>query len=203
MPPNPWGGVSDWKRLKEVAGQGYREAILCLASIETVERSNRLGVIKPLQEREADRAARLLIDAVLFRVHIHVVRAFSPVRHGDDLHLRAALGFLRQPDRLFGVQCPEDRADLERAIALFDAAASDARLSSLKHMRDKMLAHWAKPNPDVPSPRYNDLFGFTRKTCEIWERLSFGAGTVRIELSTQIETFRKSADALWSIWEAG
>jgi hypothetical protein len=86
-------------------------------------------------------------------------------------------------------------------VQLFDQAEADPRLASLKHMRDKQLAHWARPTPGVPLPLYNELFGFTRLTCEISEQLSFGAGTVMITLETQVEAYRESADAFWSRWE--
>lgn len=192
------GGVVDWNTLREVASAGYSDGIMCLAAIETVERSNRPSVIGPLNEAEAGLAAKLLIDSALVRVHLYVVRAFSPVRK-DDLHLRAAVNFLRdysakEPDQM-------QRAHLDEAIRLFDKADSDSRLTTLKHMRDKQLAHWANPTPGVPLPLYNELFEFTRRTCEIWERLSFGAGTVMIPLETQVEAYRNSADAFWGRWE--
>ncbi len=197
----PYGGISDWSTLREVAAQGYSDAILCLASIEIVERSNRDSVLGPLNENEATKAARLMVDATLFRVQIFIVRAFAPVRYPDDLHLRAAIEFLKYDNRVTEEQQIERRSNLEMAIALFDAAAVDQRLEPLKHMRDKMLAHWARPNESIPKPRYVDLFSFAKMTCSIWEELSFGAGTVMIELDNQIDAYREAADDFWSIWE--
>jgi len=201
MPVNRWGGISDWKLLKEVVAQGYDEALLCLASIETVERFNRTSVIRALQECDAGHSARLLIDAALFRVHIYVVRAFASVRHDDDRHLRAAIEFLKQPGHLPANYCPNDRASLERAICLFDAAACDPRLCRLNHMRNKLLAHWGEPNPEIQLPKYRDLFDFTRETCEIWECLAFGTETVRIDFAAHDEAHQENANAFWSVWE--
>lgn len=201
MPIKPWGGVSDWACLKEVAAQGYNDAIVCLGSIETVVRSNRPSVIEPLQRCEGGRSARLLIDAALFRVHIYVVRAFAPVRYADDLHLRAAIEFLKVPGRLSEIQDVEDRGNLEQAILLFDKASADARLVKLTHLRHKMLVHWAAPDPSIPIPTYNDLFEFTRLTAKIWECLAFGTRTMTVDLSAPVEAYQESADSFWSVWE--
>jgi len=192
-------GVVDWNTLREVASAGYSDGILCLAAIETVERSNRASIIGPLNDLEAGLAAKLLTDSAFVRVHLYVVRAFAPVSRADDLHLRAAVNFLR--DHLCEESDQQRREHLAHVVQLFDQAEADPRLASLKHMRDKQLAHWANPTPGVPLPLYNELFEFTRRTCEIWERLSFGAGTVMITLETQVEAYRESADAFWSRWE--
>ncbi len=198
----PWGGIDDWGKLREAAKQGYSDGILCLANIEIIERSNRPSVIDPLNRHEAGQAARLLIDAALVRLQIFVTRAYAPVRHADDLHLRAAIEFLQQPGRLAEERWPENRQNLAKAIELFGKAASDERLILLKHMRDKMVAHLAEPNSKLRLPMYDELFGFARDTCAIWEQLSFGAGTVMIELDHQIDAYRESAHAFWSRWES-
>lgn len=192
------GGVRDWNTLRQVAGDGYSDGILCLAAIETIERSNRASVIGPLNDNDAGRAALLLRDGVFFRLHVMVVRAYAPVHRNGDLHLRAAVNFLRE--HIDEETLPDRRAHLAEVIRKFDLAAADPRLVLLKETRDKHLAHWAIPASDE-RPRYDDLFGITRDTCEIWERLSFGAGTVLIELDTQIDAYRESADAFWGKWE--
>ncbi|MFN3962755.1 MAG: hypothetical protein ACK4NQ_07255, partial [Fimbriimonadaceae bacterium] len=63
-----------------------------------MERSNTPAVIDPLYDMDASRAARLLIDAALIRLHLYLVRAFAHVSHSDDLHLRAAIEFLKRAD---------------------------------------------------------------------------------------------------------
>jgi len=196
--------VRDWNTLREVAGLGYSDAIVCLATIETVERSNRGSVIEPLDNERAGRAARLLVDGALFRLHLFVTRAYAPARHPSDLHLRTAIDFLKEAGRLDELDAehwPGKRLRLEEAIRGFDLLASDARLEKLKHMRDKLLAHMARPNESVPIPRYNDLFGFARATCAVWEHLSYGAGSVMIDLDHQMTAYIESADAFWRKWE--
>ncbi|MDA7948636.1 MAG: hypothetical protein MPJ78_14310 [Hyphomicrobiaceae bacterium] len=192
------GGVRDWNTLRQVAGDGYSDGISCLAAIEIVERSNRDSVIGPLNDSNAGRAALLLRDSAFFRLQMMVVRAYATVRHPDDLHLRAAVNFLREH---IDEETRPDRHDrLTKVIKLFDSADNDSRLVPLKNMRDKELAHWARPTGDL-RPRCDELFGVTRDTCAIWEHLSFGAGTVMIELDNQIDAYRESAAAFWGVWE--
>jgi hypothetical protein len=193
--------VRDWNTLREVAAQGYSDGVVCLATIETVERSNQPGVYNPLNEADAGRAARLLVDSALTRLHIFVCRGFAPIRHPDDLHLRAAIDFLKQPGRLDEEHEQDHRKNLVKAVKLFDEADRDPRLARLNYMRHKLIAHMARYDEKVGRPTYDDLFGFSRLTTQIWERLSFGAGTVMINLEYQIEAYRESADAFWSKWE--
>lgn len=196
--------VSDWNTLREVAGSGYSDAIVCLATIEIVERSNRGSVIEPLDRVQAGRAARILVDGALFRLHLFVTRAYAPSRHPDDLHLRSAIGFLKTAGRLEEIDAEnwlEKRHRLEEAIRGFDLLANDVRLTKLKHMRDKLLAHMARPDDTVPIPRYDDLFSFARATCAVWEHLSYGAGSVMIDLHHQLTAYVESADAFWGRWE--
>jgi hypothetical protein len=192
--------VNDWDTLCDVAVQGYTDGIMCLATIETVERSNKPEIIDRLNDANAGRAARIFVDSALTRLHIYVCRAFAPARHPDDLHLRAAIDFLKVSGRLD--ERPEGRTDLAEAVRLFDEATTDPRLARLKHMRDKLIAHMARYDENVVAkPTYNDLFGFAKLTAGIWERLSFGAGTMMVEIDHQVDAYRESANAFWSQWE--
>ncbi|MER8525217.1 hypothetical protein [Mesorhizobium sp. M0494] len=194
--------VQDWDALREAAGQGYADGIMCLATIETVERSNNEELIERLHDADAARAARILIDGALVRLHIFVCRGFSPARHADDLHLRTAIDFLKEPGRLDEEPLLWRRTDLAEAIRLFELAAADPRLVRLKHMRDKLIAHMARYDETIiAKPTYNDLFDFTRLTAQIWERLSYGAGTAMVKLRHQVKAYSESADAFWSRWE--
>lgn len=74
-------------------------------------------------------------------------------------------------------------------------------MRKLKHMRDKLLAHTARPDARIDIPRYNDRFSFARDTCAVWEHLSYGAGTVMIDLQHQVDAYTESADAFWAKWE--
>lgn len=189
------------EKLREVAVQGYADAILCLASIEIVERSNVSAVLDRVNDSGAGRAARLFIDGALFRLHLFVTRAYAPVRYPGDLHLHAAINFLKCNPAVIDDFPAEKRRHFTEAVKLFERALEDNRLAKLKQMRDKLLAHWAEPDLSTPLPRYVELFGFTNETCVIWEHLSYGVGTVSIELVHQVGPYRDSANAFWSRWE--
>lgn len=193
--------ISNWHTLKEAARQGYSDGILCLATIEIVERLNQQPVEQALNEADAGGIARILRDSALIRMHLYLCRAFAPCRSADDWNLRAAIEFLEKPGRIEEEPVTERRSDLYEAVRLFDEASDDPRLKSLKHMRDKLIAHLAVYDESIPRPRYDDLFNFARTTAKIWERLSFGAGTCMIEIEHQIDGYRESSDALWSVWE--
>lgn len=195
------GGINSWDDLREAANHGYSDAITVLATIEIIERSNRPPLLEEINRADAGPAVRMLRDAAFQRVQLIIVRAFGPVRHADDIHLRAAIDFLREPGRLHEEKRPDRRNDLNRAITLFDAAAADPRLSTLKHMRDKEIAHWARYGDGKARPLIHELFGFAKETCLVWQQLSFGAGTDMIEVDDQIDLYRDAAEAFWSRWE--
>jgi hypothetical protein len=74
------------------------------------------------------------------------------------------------------------------------------RLSKLKKLRDKQIAHLAHYS-DPEGPTYNDLFGFAREVAAIWERLAWGTGIVTLSIESQVISYRESADHFWSPWE--
>ena len=155
-----------------------------------------------VSNRQAPRCCNLLLSGALVHLHIYVCRAYSPVRKGDR-HMRASIEFLSEPGTTDEPTLQGTKLDYEKAIDLFRTAESDPKLIRLKHMRDKLIAHLGRANRSIGLPTYDDLFDFTRTTCAIWERLSFGAGTCVIELDAQVEAYRESAEAFWSKWERG
>jgi hypothetical protein len=51
------------------------------------------------------------------------------------------------------------------------------------------------------NPNYTgELFVFAYLTCRVWEKLSFAARVVLIELEVQSRAYHRSADAFWSQW---
>jgi len=193
--------VTDWEELGEVAKAGFSDAMAAAGSIEVVERSNRPSVYEPLEVRDGGRAAKLLVDAALFRVHIFAVRAFDrPFKTGDDLNLRAAIDFLQHPGRI--EEAPDfRRGDLNTAVTLFGEADADPRLRPLRLMRNKLLAHVARYDLEGAGPTYNDLFGFTARVGLIWQALSHGTGIHNLTLASQTVAYVESAEAFWSPWE--
>jgi hypothetical protein len=56
------GGVRGWSDVRNVARRGFDDGIVCLATIEVIERSNRPSVINPLHDAKASLAARTLVE---------------------------------------------------------------------------------------------------------------------------------------------
>ena len=185
-----------------MAHRGYLDGIDTLACIEILERGNSPKVIEQIIAAGAGEAAGLIRDSLFGRVHMNVMRAYDPVRKGDN-HRRVAFEIVRKPGGLDLAPTKRQRADLTKAIKLWNGADADPRLKILRHLRNKFVAHLSEPNKQIPIPRIRELFGFAKKTCEIWERLSFGTGVVMIELSHQTEAYSESAESCWAVWNVG
>ncbi|NTA46860.1 hypothetical protein G6L34_01975 [Agrobacterium tumefaciens] len=194
------GAINSWDDLREAAVQAYSDGISILATIEIVERSNRKQLLKKLDEVGAGPAVLMMRNAAFAQIHHLAVRAFAPTRRDDDMHLRAAIDFLRIPGTIEKAQDEEGANELRRAIQLFEEADKDSRLKALQHVRNKELAHWAKFG-NVDRPRINDLFFFCLDTCEIFELLASGTGSIMVPIQNQIDLYRDAAQAFWSKWE--
>ncbi len=189
--------IDDWNTLNQVAVLGYQDAILLRGMQDLIERWRDPNCRGPIEQAGAGRAAQLIIDGLLFRMHIFVTRAFGLVKHKDDRHLRAAVGFLRRQPDLDSLQSPQNSTRLRTAISAFDAAAAHGRLDRLTKMRNKQLAHMASYD-GADRPTINDLFEMTKVVSDIWENLAIGTGTISIEVETQLLAYRRSADRFWS-----
>ena len=196
--------VENWNELIDAAEQGFADGVACHGSIAASRRANRQNLIEIVDDAKAGRAARLLLDGALFRSHIYLVRAFDPpsAKAGDDINLRAAIDFLRQPGAVEFAH--EDRhADLHFAIERFDAAAADPALQTLRLMRNKMLAHWAKYDETKPRPTYSELFGFAERVGKVSEALAHGTAIHFLSMESQGVAYIESAETFWSIWDHG
>jgi hypothetical protein len=189
----------DWELVHKVASKGYEEGVVTLAYIELLERGNWADVGASLVETpKAKRAFELILLSFFSRLLLNVVRAYGPVRNGD-YHLRVAFTEIEKDPQ---IETPKIRdADaLKEAVTLWKVADVDPRLTRLKHLRDKSLAHVSELKAGISLPQIVDLMEFARMTCDIWERLSFAVGSVSIELEVQNRAYRESADAFWSKW---
>ncbi|SFI43518.1 hypothetical protein SAMN05216304_102739 [Bosea sp. OK403] len=190
--------LQNWNDLREVALSCFHDAVECLAAIEIVERGNRPAVVQELARQGALEAAIHMGDAALFRLHVVVCRAFAPVNHCDDRHMRTAIDFLRS-------RSSEERdatlqAHLLNAVQLFEAIENDTRLAKLRKMRNKLLAHITRPKPTIEIATYRDLFDVTKSTVEIWVELARGAKQATLPLDFFLEDYRKSLEAFWLRW---
>ncbi|CAN7641416.1 hypothetical protein LJR245_004951 [Rhizobium leguminosarum] len=198
----PKRAVCDWSTLNEIAAQGYSDGLECLASVDALERSNAASVVAGVNKADLALTFRLVVNGMLFRLQIFIVRAFAEVKHEDDRHLRAAINFLKEPGRLREVQSAVHRERLEKAIWMFDRALADDRLTRLKRMRDKQMAHFARYER-AGGPTYVDLYEFAALTASIWEHLGCGTQQIMIDMEDQMKAYRRNAEAFWSHFNVG
>lgn len=190
----------DFDLVQDMSADAYTDAIDILELIEAVEAGNSPEVMVGLNRRDVGRTALLVRNSLLFRVHVCVSRAYAPTRKGDR-HLRRAFELLQSPevrqeiDRVGGLE------DLELAEKLWATAQSDARLPPILHMRHKMLAHLAEPDPQMPLPRYNDLFGVARATASVMEKLAHATRVITIDIQHQMDAPKVSIRNFWGIWK--
>ncbi|MBZ3693262.1 AbiU2 domain-containing protein [Phyllobacterium calauticae] len=199
-PNNPTIAKNEWNNLREAAALGYQDAVLSLAMVETVKRWDSPECKATLEEANAGRAAQLVIDGLLFRLHMFITRAFLPVRYEDDRHLKTAIEFLEREASLNNLQDAHDPERLKRAISAFNAVAQDGRLKRLKKMRNKQLAHMASYK-EQNRPTINDLFEMAKLSSDIWENLAIGSAVILIDVEIQLRAYRRSADIFWSKWD--
>ncbi len=194
---NVVAAIDNWNDFGEAALLGYSDAVLTMAMVETIERSNAKSCIGAIEDDKAGRAAQLIRDALSFRLHMFIVRAFIPVSRKDDLHLRAAIEFLERLPSLDDLGPSVDPERLQWAVSTFQGVQGSDRLERLKKMRDKRLAHMARYD-ERERPTYNDLFYLAKMTSGIWENLARGAAAMHLEVGTQVIAYRRSADRFWS-----
>lgn len=193
--------VTNWADLDRSVRIGFGDAILCMASIATLERGNQASALKTINGAGAGLSGRLIRDALFFRTHMLAARAFAPVRSRDDLHLRAAVDYLRQPDHLAHQSDPARSARLGLAVETFDSLDGSVLQKKVERMRNKELAHVAEVGEAVIRPLINELFEFARRTSQIWEEIAYGSGITSLSLESQVEGYRLSADRFWLHFE--
>lgn len=193
--------IATWNDLREIALEAYDDAIVCLSSIEIVERWNVPAVRLAILNSGAELAAQTLLDACLFRTHILIARAFPETRRGDR-HLRVAIDFLDEPGRFDEVEAVEQSRQLRKAVSAFRALEKEPHLERLMHIRHKLLAHWAKADPERAKILYRELFSLARRTANIIDDLAAGSGTGLPPLSYELNERREAADAFWHVWKS-
>lgn len=193
--------IQDWDDLTRSVRQGFGDSIVCLASLATLERGNEPTAIQAVNRIGAGTTARLIRDAVFFRMHILAARGFSASRHPDDIHLRAAVDFLRPFDHRIGQSDASRLERLKLAVSLFDELDNSELHKKVERMRHKEMAHVASYGEGIARPLITELFEFTRRTCAIWEAMAFGTGIASVALEGQIDLYRFSADRFWLQFE--
>ncbi|HEV7293131.1 MAG TPA: hypothetical protein VGN79_12500 [Devosia sp.] len=193
--------VKSWFELEEAAAQGFGDGVLCAAILTCLERGNQPETIRAVIATGGSGIGRLMRDSMFFRMHMVAARAWAPVRHKDDLHLRTAIEFLAANPSEVTKQEVQRRDSLAEAGRLFEALDQSDLHRRIERMRHKEMAHVARYGEDPPRPVIKDVFRFVQETCAIWEALAFGAGVAYVSIDSQVAAYRRSAASFWDHFE--
>jgi len=180
---------------------GFGDAKIILETIEFLERGNVPAARDGVLAVGGGDAHLTLRIACFTHLIVLITRAFKPVNHKDDLHLRAAIEYVRHVGPHVVGRIDERASYLEEAIELFDKLAADPAMGLLDHMRDKQVAHWATYAPSE-EPQIRHAFEIGRVASVIWELLAWGVGVLGVSLESQTQEHRKSADGFWGKFES-
>jgi hypothetical protein len=173
-----------------------------LSIIEVLNAANNNGVNEKLNAAGAGRAAGHIQRALFTRLQIIVVaRHYTPL-HKDDICAGQAFKLLRN-ERLRDELAANDLdGRIASAVDAWTACNADERLKAYMHLRHKMLAHVATPDPDIPIPLYDEVLAIAKNTASCINRLANGVGIIGLEIETQIPAQKESADAFLGTLEA-
>jgi AbiU2 len=192
--------MSDIKTVREIAKTAFIDAVEILSIIEVLTASNKNGVTEKLNAAGAGRAAGHIQRALFTRLHIIVARHYTPL-HKDDICAGQAFKLLRNEKLRDELAANDLGGRLGSAVDAWAACNADERLKAYMHVRHKMLAHLATPDPDIPIPMYDDVLAIARNTAGCINHLANGLGVVGLEIETQIPAQKESADAFWVPWK--
>jgi hypothetical protein len=141
--------------VKEIATWHFPEAIEICAAIEILEAGNTPEVLAGIQSSSAKHVRPLLVRMLFGSVLLKTVRAYAPNPRPGDRHLRVAFDLLTDPAVRGEVAARGDATALSSAVQRWDICCGDHRLETLRHTRDKDLAHLGEKTK--PSPLISDL----------------------------------------------
>jgi hypothetical protein len=90
--------------------------------------------------------------------------------------------------------------ELKQAQELWVNLCGDHRLYPFLHFRDKYLAHFGKPRPDIKLPTYGEVFALAQETTRALEKLAHASGVVGLSLDSQTPAHKESAERFWAPW---
>jgi hypothetical protein len=192
--------MTDIKTVREIAATAFTDAVEMLSIIEVLNASNNNGVSGKLNAAGAGRAAGHIQRAMFTRLHIIVARHYTPL-HKDDICAGQAFKLLRNENLRNELAANDLDGRIASAFDAWTACNADERLKAYMHVRHKMLAHLATPDPDIPIPMYDEVLAIARNTASCINHLANGVGIIRMEIETQIPLQRESADAFWAPWK--
>jgi hypothetical protein len=188
---------SEIDTIMEIARVNFFDAIAINSTIEILELGNQEDIIAALVQAGAGRAARRIRNALFTQLHILTARAYSVSRDGDR-HLRRAAEVMKS-EAVRSHFSISNESDVHEFMTRWNRCIGDHRLERFLHFRDKHLAHLSSSNPDIPAPRYKEVFDIARATAGAMEKLAHATGIVSLSLESQLGAERESAVAFWSI----
>jgi hypothetical protein len=192
--------MTDIKTVREIAATAFTDAVEMLSILEVLNAGNKNGVTENLNAAGAGRAAGHIQRALFTRLHIIVARHYMPL-HKDDICAGQAFKLLRNEKLRDELAANDLDGRIASAVDAWSACNADERLKAYMHVRHKMLAHLATPDPDIPIPMYDEVLAIARNTAACINHLANGVGVIGLEIETQIPAQKKSAEAFWAPWK--
>jgi hypothetical protein len=185
--------------VKEISATGFQEAIYLMGCLAVLREGNSLVIPRALKSANAALAARIVQKALLDGVLMTVERAFAPAnRPNSDRHARVAFNLLSDPNIFDEVAKAGSQKELEQACHTWRRYDADPRRTTLKHYRDKVVAHTAVRERPPPLP--SELSSYATGTADILVRLVRGTGVVGSQLKVRMDAYDAIAKAFWSVW---
>jgi hypothetical protein len=186
----------------EVAKDAFIDALEILQLIEVMRRQNTNEINKNLSDAGAGGAALVVRNSFIARITTLVARCYARTSRADDKHLRRAFELLENAEVRAEIEKSGSKSDLVEAERLWKNLTDGDILARVKHFRDKLTAHWAKPNPDIPIPSYTEFFDFAISTTQVMERLAHAVGGTGDTLDEMRAEYVLAAQTFWKPWEA-
>jgi hypothetical protein len=185
--------------VEEISDGGYSDGIEIRQIIELLRVQNEDGANNELSKTDAASAAMMVRNSLFTRLVLLVSRVYAPPRK-DDMTVGRAFEQLKDTAVKAEIGTRGPKGSLDQALETWEKLKADPRLPKVKQFRDKYTAHLGKPNPQIPLPEFQELFGFARETTVLLDQLARATGARLEGLDTWDYQVRGSAAAFWAPW---
>jgi hypothetical protein len=183
----------------KISDGGFTDGIEIRQIIELLRVQNEEGVNDELSKTDPATAAMMVRNSLFTRLVLLVSRIYAPSRK-DDMHVGRAFELLKDTAVKAEIETRGPDGSPNEALDTWRNLKADNRLQKVKQFRDKYTAHLGKPNPQIPLPEFQELFGFARETTVLLDQLARATGTRSEGLNTWDYQVRESAAAFWAPW---
>jgi hypothetical protein len=182
-----------------ISDGGFLDGIEIRQIIELLRVQNEDGANDKLSKTDAAPAAMIVRNCLFTRLVLLISRVYAPPRK-DEMTVGRAFELLKDAAVKAEIEARGPKGSLEEALDTWRKLKADPRLPKVKQFRDKYTAHLGKPNPQIPLPEYQELFGFARETTVLFDQLARATGARTEGLDTWDYQVRESAAAFWTPW---